>query len=154
MWWHCEWKRRMLFKFLTSTDRNGLLVPRPLIKNVRNKDGINKQFTFTGILAKFTKDNFFRIKSAIEKFVFNNKIAIFCMLYALFVVTFGFFTQIARKDYGWKIINMEAFFAFPIGYIEGLRWWWGLKTHFKNVFKGHICSREIKWNTFWQWSIW
>ena len=29
-----------------------------------------------------------------------------------------------------------SIFAFSIGYIGGLRWWWGLKTHFKIFLKG------------------
>ena len=28
------------------------------------------------------------------------------------------------------------FLAFPIGYVGGLRWRWGLKTNFKIVLKG------------------
>ena len=40
----------------------------------------------------------------------------------------------------WQKQNSDfRFLAFPIGLKEGLRWRWGLKTHFKIFFKGHIC---------------
>ena len=37
----------------------------------------------------------------------------------------------------WQKRNSEfQFLAFSLGYIGGLRWQWGLKTHFKFLLKG------------------
>ena len=48
----------------------------------------------------------------------------------------------------WQKQNSDfQFFAFPIGYVGGLRLWWGLKSNFI-FFKEHICSEGVKWNIF------
>ena len=41
-----------------------------------------------------------------------------------------------------------SFFAFSLGYMEGSEVTVGSEDPLQNFFKGHICSRRVKWNTF------
>ena len=43
----------------------------------------------------------------------------------------------------WQKQNSDfQFLAFPIGYVGGLRWRWGLKTNFKIFLKGIFVQEE------------